>query len=87
MKKIGFVGVGVMGRGMAKNLQKAGYELTIYTHSKAKVEDLLASGMAWADSAGACAAAAVFRPRKKRSAAFWPAPSPVPPTATSSSPP
>lgn len=57
MKKIGFVGVGVMGRGMAKNLQKAGYELTIYTHSKAKVEDLLASGMAWADSAGACAAA------------------------------
>ncbi len=36
MKKIGFIGIGVMGKGMARNLMKAGYELTVYTRTKEK---------------------------------------------------
>lgn len=28
--KIGFIGLGIMGRPMAKNLVKAGYDLTVY---------------------------------------------------------
>lgn len=58
MKKIGFVGVGVMGRGMVRNLRKAGFDVTLYTRTKAKIEDLLAEGFAWADSPAACAAGA-----------------------------
>ena len=30
MKKIGFVGLGIMGKPMAKNLLKAGYELVVF---------------------------------------------------------
>ena len=30
MQTIGFIGVGVMGRSMVKNLLKAGYEVAIY---------------------------------------------------------
>ena len=29
-EKIGFVGLGIMGKPMARNLLKAGYELTVY---------------------------------------------------------
>ena len=30
--KIGFIGLGIMGKPMAKNLLKAGYEPVSYTH-------------------------------------------------------
>jgi 3-hydroxyisobutyrate dehydrogenase-like beta-hydroxyacid dehydrogenase len=44
-KKIGFVGVGLMGHGMAKNLLKNGYEVTVMAHKNRKpIEDLLAQG-------------------------------------------
>ena len=36
MKKIGFIGVGIMGKSMVRNLMKAGYELHIYARTKAK---------------------------------------------------
>ena len=58
MKKIGFVGVGVMGRGMVRNLRAAGFEVTLYTRTKAKIQDLLEEGFAWADSPAAAAASA-----------------------------
>lgn len=56
---IGFVGVGLMGRGMAKNILAAGYPLTVIAHSnRAPVEDLVAQGASeaasLADLAGAC---------------------------------
>ncbi len=41
MKKIGFIGVGIMGKSMVRNLMKAGFEVAIYTRTKAKVEDVL----------------------------------------------
>jgi 2-hydroxy-3-oxopropionate reductase len=44
MKKIGFIGLGVMGNPMAKNLIKAGYELTVYDVDRDKVEDVVEAG-------------------------------------------
>lgn len=42
---VGFVGVGLMGHGMAKNLLAAGHPLTVIAHrNRAPVEDLLARG-------------------------------------------
>lgn len=34
MKKIGFIGVGIMGRSMVRNLMKHGYELHIYARHR-----------------------------------------------------
>ena len=56
MKKIGFVGLGIMGKSMTRNLMKAGYELHIYARTKAKVEDVISEGAVFHDSVGACAA-------------------------------
>ena len=42
--KIGFIGLGIMGKPMSKNLLKAGYELVVYNRSKASVEELVALG-------------------------------------------
>ena len=42
--KIGFVGLGIMGKPMAKNLVKAGHELVVNDFNKAAVEELVALG-------------------------------------------
>lgn len=47
---IGFIGVGVMGKSMAKNLQDAGYMLNIYTRTKDKALPLIGAGMTWKQS-------------------------------------
>lgn len=44
MKKIGFIGVGIMGKSMVRNLMKAGFELHIFARTKAKVEDVISEG-------------------------------------------
>ena len=44
MKKIGFIGVGIMGKSMVKNLMKAGFELHIYARTKSKVNDVIEEG-------------------------------------------
>lgn len=54
MKKIGFIGVGIMGKSMVRNLMKAGFELHIYARTKSKVEDVIAEGAAFHESIGAC---------------------------------
>lgn len=56
MKKIGFIGVGIMGKSMVRNLMKAGYEVAIYTRTRAKAEDVIAEGAIWRDTGKACAA-------------------------------
>lgn len=53
--KIGFIGLGIMGRPMAKNLVKAGHEVTVYDINKEAVADLTAAG---AKEAGSCKDAA-----------------------------
>ena len=42
--KIGFIGLGIMGKPMSKNLLRAGYDLVVMNRSKAPVEDLVAAG-------------------------------------------
>lgn len=56
--KIGFIGIGVMGRSMASHLMNGGFTTHIHTRTKAKAEDLLQNGAAWEDSPEAVAAAA-----------------------------
>lgn len=48
--KIGFIGLGIMGRPMAKNLLKAGHELVVYDVAPAGVDDLTAAGAGAATS-------------------------------------
>jgi 3-hydroxyisobutyrate dehydrogenase len=47
---IGFIGTGVMGKSMAKNLIAAGYSLAVYSRTKSRAEELLELGAQWADS-------------------------------------
>ena len=54
MKKIGFIGVGVMGKSMVRNLMKAGYELSVYTRTKEKVADIIEEGALWCDTIADC---------------------------------
>jgi 2-hydroxy-3-oxopropionate reductase len=42
--KIGFIGLGIMGRPMSKNLLKAGYELVIYDRNKWKRDEVIKEG-------------------------------------------
>ena len=42
--KIGFVGLGIMGRPMAKNLLKAGHEVTVYDIMPAGMDEVVAAG-------------------------------------------
>ena len=54
--KIGFVGTGVMGKSIVKHILSAGHEVTIYTRTKEKAQDLLDLGATWAESPGEVAA-------------------------------
>lgn len=56
MKKIGFIGIGIMGKSMVRNLMKAGYEVAVYNRTKAKAEDVVAEGAQWCSSVAQCAA-------------------------------
>jgi 3-hydroxyisobutyrate dehydrogenase len=47
--RVGWIGIGVMGRSMCGHLLKKGYSVVLYTRTRAKAEELLASGAAWAD--------------------------------------
>jgi 2-hydroxy-3-oxopropionate reductase len=44
MKKIGFIGLGIMGKPMAQNVLKAGYELTVYDVVPERVDELVKAG-------------------------------------------
>ena len=49
-EKVGFIGLGIMGRPMAKNLMEAGYELTVHNRSPEKAEELGKEGASVAAS-------------------------------------
>ena len=55
IKKIGFIGTGIMGAAMAGHLLAAGFEVSVYNRTKAKAEGLLSQGAKWCDTPGACA--------------------------------
>ncbi|WP_419764654.1 MAG: 2-hydroxy-3-oxopropionate reductase [Arcobacter sp.] len=49
--KVGFIGLGIMGKPMAKNILKAGFDLVVTNRSKASLEELVALGASSAQSA------------------------------------
>ena len=49
-KKIGFIGLGIMGKPMSKNLLKAGYELVVLDIDKKSVDEIVALGAKSADT-------------------------------------
>jgi 3-hydroxyisobutyrate dehydrogenase-like beta-hydroxyacid dehydrogenase len=55
--RIGFIGLGMMGKGMAANLQKAGHDLLVHDLTRQAASQHLANGAQWADSPRAVAEA------------------------------
>jgi 2-hydroxy-3-oxopropionate reductase len=53
MAKVGYIGLGIMGSAIARNLMKAGHQLVVHNRSRAIVEQLVREG-----------AAAAFSPRE-----------------------
>lgn len=47
---IGFIGLGIMGKPMSKNLLKAGYSLVVYDFNRAAVDEVVSCGAAAAES-------------------------------------
>ena len=65
---IGFIGVGLMGHGMAKNIVEAGYPLVTMAHKKREaVDDLIGRGATEAKSPKEIAEQSeIIRPRLRR---------------------
>lgn len=55
MKRIGFIGVGVMGKSMVRNLMKKEFELSIYSRTQSKCEDVIHEGALWCETVEKCA--------------------------------
>ncbi len=55
MEKIGFIGIGLMGRHMSRHLLKAGYPLTVWNRTSDKAKELIDAGATWVDSPQAVA--------------------------------
>lgn len=49
-EKVGFIGLGIMGRGMSHNLLKAGFELTVWNRTAARMDEFVQAGATAADS-------------------------------------
>ena len=58
IKRIGFIGLGLMGKPMARNLMKSGFDLIVHNRSRAAVDQLVSEGADPADSPKEAAAAA-----------------------------
>lgn len=48
--RIGWIGLGIMGKPMCGHLIDAGYKVSIYTRTKVKANELIDSGAAWCDT-------------------------------------
>lgn len=44
MKKIGFIGLGIMGKPIVRNLIKAGFKSVVYDINKEAIDDIVVSG-------------------------------------------
>jgi len=49
-ERVGFVGLGIMGRGMSRNLLDAGHDLTVWNRTPERAEPLVEAGATLADS-------------------------------------
>jgi 3-hydroxyisobutyrate dehydrogenase-like beta-hydroxyacid dehydrogenase len=52
--KVGVIGLGQMGSGLAASLLKAGHEVTVYNRTRARMEPLLAQGARSAHAIARC---------------------------------
>jgi 3-hydroxyisobutyrate dehydrogenase len=55
--KIGYAGMGIMGRGMAARLLRDGYDLTVWNRTRSRTDELVAAGATVAETPAALAAA------------------------------
>ncbi len=44
MLKVGYIGLGLMGKSIARNILKAGFPLVVHNRSQAAVDELVAEG-------------------------------------------
>jgi len=49
-EKVGFIGLGIMGRGMVDNLMKAGFDVTVWNRTASRMDAFVAKGATPADS-------------------------------------
>jgi len=56
MTQIGFIGLGIMGRGMTNNLLKAGHKVTVWNRTTARMDEFAAAGAQTASSPAELAA-------------------------------
>ena len=54
MQSIGWIGVGIMGGPMVRNLLKAGFEVHITARNRAKVEEVIQAGAVFHDTIAGC---------------------------------
>jgi len=74
--KVGFIGLGIMGKPMAKNLVKAGYDLIVHDLNDVPVKELVSLRVDSADSSKEVAAKSeiksrCFRTRRMSRRLFW----------------
>ncbi len=50
MAKIGFIGTGVMGKAIIRNMMAQGLEVNVYNRTKSKTDELVAEGATWYDT-------------------------------------
>jgi 3-hydroxyisobutyrate dehydrogenase len=56
VKRIGYIGLGIMGSAMAANLLRKGFEVTVWNRTRGRANRLLEEGARWADSPAEVAA-------------------------------
>ena len=56
MRTVAFIGLGIMGRPMAVNLVKGGFDVAGYSRRRSSADELVAAGGRWADSVAAAVA-------------------------------
>ena len=56
-ERVGFIGLGIMGRGMVDNLMKAGFDVTVWNRTASRMDAFVERGAAAADSPRAVAEA------------------------------
>ena len=54
-ERVGFIGLGIMGRDMVDNLMKAGFDLTVWNRTASRMDAFVERGAAAADSPRAVA--------------------------------
>lgn len=55
LKKVGFIGTGIMGAAMAGHLMDAGFSVSVYNRTKSKAQALIERGAKWCDTISECA--------------------------------